>query len=42
MTISINVEKVFDKIQHPIRNIKKQKQKHPSKLGIEGNILNLM
>lgn len=33
MTISINVEKVFDKIQHPIRNIKKTKTKTPQQIG---------
>ena len=40
MIISIDAEKAFDKIQHPFM-IKKRK-KPLSKLGIEGNFLNLI
>ena len=38
MILSINAEKAFDKIQHPLL----KKKKNPEKVGIEGTYLNII
>lgn len=42
MIISVNAEKAFYKIQHPFMTDLKKNKKNPDKLGIKGELFNLI